>query len=101
MSKSCTVLVVEDDDTLREALCDTLLYGGYKSVSASNGMEALKRLKTEAVDLVISDVQMDVMDGHTLLRRVRSTKASSVNDSLPIVTVGLPSPTISGTSNWG
>jgi len=68
------VLVVEDDKTLREALCDTIVYGGYEAVSAVNGAEALTVLEAESVDLVISDVQMDVMDGHTLLRNVRARR---------------------------
>ena len=68
MTEAAKVLVVEDDQTLREALCDTIQYGGYQVVSACNGVEALKSLERESVDMVISDVQMDVMDGHTLLR---------------------------------
>lgn len=71
MRNSGSVLVVEDDETLRAALCDTIRYGGYRAVSACNGAEALKSLETEKVDMVISDVQMDVMDGHTLLRNVK------------------------------
>jgi len=82
MSNPTRVLVVEDDETLREALCDTIEYGGYQTVAACNGVEALKRLKTEHVDLVISDVQMDEMDGHTLLREVKSTR-----NELPFVLV--------------
>jgi two-component system response regulator FlrC len=82
MSNPTRVLVVEDDQTLREALCDTIQYGGYQTVSACNGIEALKRLETEQVDLVISDVQMDEMDGHTLLREVKSTR-----NELPFVLV--------------
>ncbi|HDY83920.1 MAG: sigma-54-dependent Fis family transcriptional regulator [Gammaproteobacteria bacterium] len=82
MSNSASVLVVEDDETLREALCDTIQYGGYRVVSAGNGVEALKSLETETVDMVISDVQMDVMDGHTLLRKVKS-----VRPELPFVLV--------------
>ncbi len=74
MSKRASVLVVEDDDTLREALCDTIEYGGYGVISASNGVEALQSLEAETVDMVISDVQMDVMDGHTLLRKVKSLR---------------------------
>ncbi|MCR9104328.1 MAG: sigma-54 dependent transcriptional regulator [Gammaproteobacteria bacterium] len=74
MSNQARVLVVEDDAALREALCDTLEYGGYAALSACNGVEALRTLEKEAVDLVISDVQMDEMDGHTLLREVRSSR---------------------------
>jgi two-component system response regulator FlrC len=72
MTESARVLVVEDDDTLREALCDTIEFGGYRAVAAGSGMEALSRLERESVDMVISDVQMDPMDGHCLLREVRS-----------------------------
>ena len=74
MTEAAKVLVVEDDQTLREALCDTIQYGGYQVVSACNGVEALKSLERESVDMVISDVQMDVMDGHTLLREVKSRR---------------------------
>ena len=82
MNSSTRVLVVEDDETLRDALCDTIQYGGYQTVSACNGVEALKCLEKERVDLVISDVQMDQMDGHTLLREVKSKRTD-----LPFVLV--------------
>ncbi|MFT6285450.1 MAG: two-component system response regulator FlrC [Alcanivorax sp.] len=74
MSNVARILVVEDDETLRDAMCDTIQYGGYQVASASNGVEALKTLESEVVDLVISDVEMDVMDGHTLLREVKSLR---------------------------
>ena len=74
MRNQGSVLVVEDDEALRAALCDTIQYGGYRAVSACNGAEALQRLESESVDMVISDVQMDVMDGHTLLRNVKSRR---------------------------
>ena len=74
MSQGARVLVVEDDDTLREALCDTIAFGGYEAVAAGNGREALRRMDDGPVDMVISDVQMDEMDGHHLLREVRSRK---------------------------
>jgi len=82
MNNPIRVLVVEDDETLREALCDTIEYGGYQTVAACNGIEALKQLETEQVDLVISDVQMDEMDGHTLLREVKA-----IRNELPFVLV--------------
>lgn len=74
MNATARVLVVEDDDTLREALCDTIEYGGYRVVSAGDGQEALVRMEDDAVDMIISDVQMDGMDGHHLLREVRSRR---------------------------
>ncbi len=72
MARQAMVLVVEDDVTLREALCDTLEYGGYSAVSACNGVEALAQLERTEVDLIVSDVQMDEMDGFDLLRATKS-----------------------------
>jgi len=73
-----TVLVVEDEPTLREALCDSLDLAGYTVTAADNGLEAI-RLLSEAVDgsgigMVISDVQMKPMDGYALLRHIRSSR---------------------------
>lgn len=65
------ILVVEDDDPLREALCDTLQLAGYQTQSAENGKAALRLLQDQAFAMVVSDVQMDQMDGHTLLRNIK------------------------------
>ena len=66
------ILVVEDDSALSQALCDTLLLSGYEVLSATDGEQALARLDREQVDMVLTDVQMRPMDGHTLLRHLRS-----------------------------
>lgn len=65
------VLIVEDDDDLREALIDTLELDGYAVVVAEDGSSALKVLSSQQVGLVISDVQMQPMDGETLLKEVK------------------------------
>lgn len=72
MTRKVNILVVEDDETLRDALCDTLEYGGYRALPARNGVHAIEQLEDHAVDLIVSDVQMDEMDGFTLLRKVKS-----------------------------
>lgn len=69
--KQYDVLIVEDDLALREALCDTLELEGYSVISAKNGIEALSQLQKYAASLVISDVQMPVMDGLQLLQNIR------------------------------
>ena len=61
--KQFDVLIVEDDFALSEALCETLEINGYQVVSAKNGREALTQLEKSAFKLVVSDVQMPVMDG--------------------------------------
>ncbi|RKF19654.1 sigma-54-dependent Fis family transcriptional regulator [Alginatibacterium sediminis] len=65
------ILVVEDDKGLREALVDTLCLANYQCLDASSAEEALLILKSQRVDLVISDVQMGGMDGLSLLRNIR------------------------------
>tara|TARA_R110001592_G_scaffold363398_2_gene687980 strand:- start:49068 stop:50408 length:1341 start_codon:yes stop_codon:yes gene_type:complete len=74
MNGRARALVVEDDAALREALCETIRFGGFEAESAANGLEALKCLDAAAFDVVISDVQMEHMDGHELLREVRSRR---------------------------
>jgi len=65
------VLIVEDDEALCEALCDTLELESYQVISASNGTEALLKLAKNTVKLVVSDVQMPVMGGIELLNQMQ------------------------------
>lgn len=66
------VLIVEDDAGLREALVDTLLLGGYQVIEADSAESALVKLGMQTVDLVVSDVQMQGMNGLTLLRNIKN-----------------------------
>jgi two-component system response regulator FlrC len=70
------VLVVEDDDGLREALVDTLSLGGYVCVEADSGENALLLLKNHQIDIVISDVQMGGMTGLCLLKSIKAQHAN-------------------------
>ncbi len=68
------ILVVEDDEALREALSDTLDMAGYNVQEANNGRAALEQLAQDnarEIDIVISDVQMPKMDGHQLLKQIK------------------------------
>ena len=65
------ILVVEDDHGLREAIVDTLLLAGYACQEADSAEAALLQLGRQSVDMVISDIQMGGMDGHTLLTNIR------------------------------
>ncbi len=65
------ILVVEDDHGLREAIVDTLLLAGYACQEADSAEAALLQLGRQSVDMVISDIQMGGMDGHTLLSNIR------------------------------
>ena len=66
------ILIVEDDADLREALCDTLNLAGYEALGMADGPSALDLLQQQRVGLVVTDVQMQPMDGHTLLREIKA-----------------------------
>lgn len=65
------ILIVEDDPTLRMALRDTLETAEFQVFEAENGKEGLLQLMHQDIDVVVSDVQMDEMDGEQLLRATR------------------------------
>lgn len=65
------VLIVEDDEGLREALVDTLALAGYEWLEADSAEDALVKLKANNVDIVVSDVQMAGMGGLALLRSIK------------------------------
>ncbi len=69
-----TVLVVEDDQTLREALCDTLDLSGYRVLAAADARAALEILRRETIGMVVTDVQMPEMDGHALLQQIKADR---------------------------
>ncbi len=72
---SLPLLIAEDDRDLRDALCITLEIAGYAVISAADGREALSAMAGQSVGLVISDIQMPVLDGLGLLREIRRLHA--------------------------
>src|ERR1700734_1134132 len=75
-----SVLIVEDDADLREALTDTLQAAGIPAAAAGNAGEALKLLESAEIALVISDVQMPGPNGYELLASIKRVRAD-----LPVV----------------
>jgi len=71
MSKA-RILVVDDEPNNQRILTYTLNKAGYNSVAVADGENALKFINGETVHLAILDVSMPVMDGITLLRRIRA-----------------------------
>jgi two-component system chemotaxis response regulator CheY len=66
------VLAVDDSVSLRKLVASTLMTAGHKVVEASNGMEALEIIKKQQqFNLIISDLNMPIMDGLTFIRQVR------------------------------
>lgn len=71
MSLNATVLVVEDDHDLREALQDTLELAGCQVELAASAEQALQKLTAMNPDLVVSDINMGAMNGLQLLQQLR------------------------------
>jgi DNA-binding NtrC family response regulator len=67
-----SVLVVDDHDGLRSALCEALRGEGYDTIEASDGPAALDMLRSSEPAVAIVDVRMPGMDGFTLLERMRA-----------------------------
>ena len=65
------VLIVEDDESIRDALCDVVVRAGLEPVCATHGLEALRYLETcDALPrLILLDLMMPIMDGWEFLRR--------------------------------
>ncbi len=72
MSK--TILAVDDSASIREMVQYTLEEAGYRVVGASNGLEALDQLKKNTVHMVLTDLNMPVMDGLELIVEIRKQK---------------------------
>jgi len=74
-----TILVVEDETTLRETLAEALEAEGFKVVSAADGREALTRFRADQPDLVLLDVMLPELSGVEVCRIIRA------ESSVPIV----------------
>ena len=67
------ILIVDDDDSIRFLLRAVLELRGYDVIEAENGYEGLLRYQAEPTDLVITDMQMPVMDGLELIMELQRT----------------------------
>jgi len=74
------IFIVDDERDIRRALEFVLSREGYSVETASNGAEALKRLKKESFNLLITDLRMEGMDGFELLER-----AQEIASSMPVI----------------
>ena len=76
------VLTVDDSRTILAMLHHTLSNAGFEVLQAEDGKQGLDVLKTQAVDVVITDINMPIMDGIEFIRHVRAT---GQHQSLPIL----------------
>ncbi|MEN9956951.1 MAG: hypothetical protein RIR46_559 [Actinomycetota bacterium] len=71
-TSAARILVVDDEDVLRDMLGDALRLSGFEVLEAADGSSALSVLRQEKVDLIVSDVNMPGMDGYEMLTHLRA-----------------------------
>ena len=74
------LLIVEDEDSLRELYAEELEEEGYEILRAENGKAAVELVKKESFDLIIMDIRMPEMDGIEALGKV-----ISMNKKIPVI----------------
>ena len=80
------ILAVDDSASMRQMVSFTLQGAGYEVVEACDGQEALNKAKQNQVDLVLSDVNMPVMDGIALIKQLRTLPSYKFTPILMLTT---------------
>ena len=75
------ILVIEDDDLMRDMLVEMLARDGHEVLSASNGVEGLSRIEDESFELVVTDIVMPEKEGLETILSIRRTQ------SVPIIAI--------------
>jgi two-component system cell cycle response regulator DivK len=78
------VLIIEDDENVRNVLQDMIESKNYNAASANNGLEGVELARTYQPDVVLMDIEMPVMNGYEALKAIRSDPALR---HLPVIAV--------------
>ncbi|MEP7251557.1 MAG: sigma-54 dependent transcriptional regulator [Ginsengibacter sp.] len=77
-----SILIIDDEKSIRKTLNEILSFEGYKIDEASDGEEGLKKFKEKNYDIVLCDIKMPKLDGIEFLE-----KAKEINDETPIIII--------------
>lgn len=72
MNRQMRILVIEDEEAIREGLIDVLVYHGYATDSAATGPDGLQKAQTGKFDLILLDIMLPGMDGYEICDRIRA-----------------------------
>lgn len=81
-----TILAVDDSASMRQMVAFTLKGAGHTVIEAADGQKALQAARTQNFNLVISDVNMPVMDGIALIRELRALPSYKFTPILMLTT---------------
>ncbi|WP_159517016.1 sigma-54-dependent transcriptional regulator [Sunxiuqinia indica] len=78
MAKKISILIVDDERSVRESLCSWFIEDGYRVVSAEDAKKALSLIESETFDIVLADIKMPGMDGLEMLKRIKTIRKEAI-----------------------
>lgn len=78
MAKEISILVVDDEDSVRDSLYNWFIEDGYQVKCAENAAQALLMIESESFDIILADIKMPGMDGIEMMKRIRLIKPDSI-----------------------
>jgi len=86
-----TALIVDDSASIRAIVGFALRNAGFEVIEGTDGQDGLSKLDGRAVDVIITDLNMPVMDGITFIKHVRARVATRFTPLLMLTTESQPS----------